>query len=155
GWGFQIEGRPPATRGEVVSAILQTASPNFTSLLHIGLLDGRQLEDSDRAESQPVCVVSELLASRYFSGQNPIGHKIKMNSPKDDNRWMTVVGIVKDVRYGWIRKDLVPTIYRSFRQAPPSYTTLLIRTAGVQDPARLGPEARAAIASIDPNLPLY
>jgi putative ABC transport system permease protein len=153
-WNFQIEGRPPASRGEVVSAILQTASPNYADLLHIGLIDGRSLTDSDRAESLPVCVVSESLVREYFAGQNPIGHKIKMNSPKDDNPWMTIIGVVRDVRYSWIHKGVIPTIYRSFRQAPPSFTTLLLRTRG-QDPAQFGPQARAAIASIDPSLPVY
>jgi len=155
-WNFAIEGRAPAAREEVISAVLQTASPNYTSIMHIGLTDGRELQDSDRAESLPVCLVSERLVRNYFQGQNPIGHKLKVgkDEPANPNAWMTVVGVVRDVRYGWINKEVVPTIYRTYRQSPPHFTTLILRTKG-QNPEQLAPSVRAAIASIDPNLPLY
>src|SRR5260370_39594708 len=68
-------------------------------------------------------------------------------------KWMTVVGVVNDVRYSWIVKEDVPTIYRSFRQAPPYYTTVVLRTAG--DPLKFVSAARAEIAAVDANLPLY
>jgi putative ABC transport system permease protein len=67
---------------------------------------------------------------------------------------MTVVGVVRDVRYSWLNREIIPTIYRSFRQSPPHFTTLILRTRG-QDPAQLAPSVRSAIAAIDPNLPLY
>jgi putative ABC transport system permease protein len=151
---FSIEGRPPASRDEVVSAIVQTASPNYLQVLNVGLLDGRMLADSDRDGSLPVCLVSESLVRRYFDNQNPIGHKILVSNYAPNERWMTVVGVVRDVRYSWIDKHLIPTIYRSYRQSPRFFTTLVLRTSG-GDPSRLAPAARAAIADIDPNLPLY
>ena len=153
---FMIEGRAPATRGEVISAVVETASPNYTPMLHIALLDGRQLQDSDRADSLPACLVSERLVRNYFPGDNPIGHKIRVGSadPANPNAWMTVVGVVRDVRYSWISKEVIPTIYRSFRQTPMHFTTLILRTKG-QNPEQLAPSVRSAIAALDPNLPLY
>jgi putative ABC transport system permease protein len=155
-WNFQIEGRAPAGREEVVSAIIETASPNYTSMLHIELLDGRELAATDRAETLPVCLVSQSLVRRYFQGQNPLHHRIRVAGAAQDsaNSWMTVVGVVRDVRYSWINKDVIPTVYRSFRQFPRSYTTLLVRTRG-QDPSQLAPAVREAIAAVDPNIPLY
>jgi putative ABC transport system permease protein len=136
--------------------VIETASPNYTSIMHIGLTEGRELQDSDSADSLPVCLVSERLVQNYFQGRNPIGHKIRVGSdgPSNPNAWMTVVGVVRDVRYGWINKEVVPTIYRSFRQSPPHFTTLILRAKG-ENPEQLAPSVRAAIASIDPNLPLY
>jgi putative ABC transport system permease protein len=124
--------------------------------LYIGLTDRRELQDSDRAESLPVSLVSERLVRNYFQGQNPIGHKLKVgkDEPANPNAWMTIVGVVRDVRYGWINKEVVPTIYRTYRQSPPHFTTLILRTKG-QNPEQLAPSVRAAIAAIDPNLPLY
>jgi putative ABC transport system permease protein len=60
---------------------------------------------------------------------------------------------VNDVHYSWISKENVPTIYRSFRQAPPYYTTLVLRTSG--SPLRFVSAVRAQIVALDPNLPLY
>jgi len=61
--------------------------------------------------------------------------------------------VVNDVRYSWIVKEDVPTIYRSFRQTPPNFTTVVLRTAG--DPLKFVSAARAEIAVVDANLPLY
>lgn len=153
---FTIQGRAPQTRGEDISAMVETASPNYTPMLHIGLLDGRQLEDSDRADTLPVCLVSESLVRNFFEGQSPLGHKIKVgkDEPANSSAWMTVVGVVRDVRYSWINKEIIPTIYRSFRQSPPHFTTLILRSRG-QDPSQFASGVRSAIGAIDPNLPLY
>jgi len=66
---------------------------------------------------------------------------------------MTIVGVVDDVHYSWIEKQDVPTIYGPFRQAPPYYTTIMLRTPG--DPLQLVSSIREQIAAIDPDLPLY
>jgi len=60
---------------------------------------------------------------------------------------------VSDLHYSWIVKEDVPTIYRSYRQSPPVYTTLVLRTSG--DPMKFVSTAREQIAGIDPNLPMY
>ena len=98
-------------------------------------------------------MISESLARRYFPGENPLGHHIKTGKAEAEGEWITVVGVVNDVRYSWIVKEDVPTIYRSFRQAPPYYTTVVLRTAG--DPLKFVSAARAEIAAVDGNLPLY
>jgi putative ABC transport system permease protein len=150
---FSIEGRAPVQRGELVNAIVETTTPNYFNTLNIALRDGRVLSDADGADSPQVAVISESLARRYFSGQNPLGHHIKVGKSDAEGAWMTVVGVVNDVHYSWIVKEEVPTIYRSFRQAPPYYTTVVLRTAG--DPMKFISAARAEIAAVDPNLPLY
>ena len=150
---FSIEGRPLTRPGEVRSAIVETAAPNYFNTLNIALRDGRLLSDTDGAESPQVAVISECLARRYFPGENPLGHHIKAGKAETEGEWMTVVGVVNDARYSWIVKEEVPTIYRSFRQAPPYYTTLVLRTAG--EPLKFVSAARAEIAAVDANLPLY
>jgi putative ABC transport system permease protein len=150
---FSIEGRP-LKRGETRTAIVETTTPNYFNTLNIALRDGRLLSDTDGAESARVAVISESLARRYFPGENPLGRHI--NTPGQapaDGEWMTVVGVVNDVHYSWIVKEDVPTIYRSFRQAPPYFTTVLLRTVG--EPLKFVSAARAEIAAVDANLPLY
>jgi putative ABC transport system permease protein len=150
---FSLEGRPPAQRGELRNAIIETAAPNYFRILNIGLRAGRFLSDTDGAEQTPVAVISQSLAQRYFAGENPLGKHIKVGKPDSDRPWMTIVGVVNDLRYSWISKETVPTIYRPFRQSPPYYTTLVLRTDG--DPMQFISGARAQIASVDPDLPLY
>jgi len=150
---FSIEGRPPKQRGETRTAIVETTTPNYFNTLNIALRDGRLLNDTDGAESPKVAVISESLARRYFPGENPLGRHIKAGKAEAEGGWMTVVGVVNDVRYSWIVKEDVPTIYRSFRQAPPFYTTVVLRTAG--EPLKFVSAARAEIAAVDANLPLY
>jgi putative ABC transport system permease protein len=150
---FSIEGRALTQRGETRTAILETTTPNYFNTLNIALRDGRLLSDTDGAESPQVAVISESLARRYLPGENPLGRHIKVGKAEGEGQWMTVVGVVNDVRYSWIVKDDVPTIYRSFRQAPPYFTTVVLRTAG--DPLKFVSAARAEIAALDENLPLY
>ena len=63
---------------------------------------------------------------------------------------MTIVGVVNDVHYSWIVKEDRPTIYRSFRQAPPYFTTVVLRTAG--DPLTFVSSARSQISR---SIPIY
>jgi putative ABC transport system permease protein len=125
---FSIEGRPLTQRGELRNAFIETVAPNYFSTLNIGLRQGRTLSDSDGVESLPAAVISASLAERYFPGENPLGRRIKVGKDDSELPWMTVVGVVNDVHYSWIDKHDIPTVYRSFRQAPPYYTTLVLRT---------------------------
>jgi putative ABC transport system permease protein len=152
-YDFSVEGRPPVQRGDRMEAVVETISPNYFRLMNIALRDGRLLTDADGAEATPVAVISESLARRYFPGENAVGKQIKVGKPDSERPWMTVVGIVNDIHYMWIVKEDFPTIYGSFRQAPPNYTTIVLRSLG--DPLQLISEAREEIAAVDPDLPLY
>jgi putative ABC transport system permease protein len=150
---FSIEGRPLSRRGELRDAIIETTSSNYFQLLNIGLRQGRFLNDADGAESAPVAVISESLARRYFSGEDPLGKHIKVGGMDSERPWMTIVGVVTDLHYSWINKEVVPTIYGPIRQAPPYYTTIVLRSP--RDPLQLISPVREQIAAIDPDLPLY
>jgi putative ABC transport system permease protein len=150
---FSIEGRPLDKRGEMRNAIIQTISPNFFQLLNIALRQGRLLDDTDGAEAPAVTVISESLARRYFPGESPLGKHIKVGTTNSERAWMTIVGVVDDVHYSWIEKQDVPTIYGPFRQAPPYYTAIMLRTAG--DPLQLVSPVREQIVAVNPDLPLY
>jgi putative ABC transport system permease protein len=150
---FTIEGRAPEERGETPSTIVETISPNYFRLMNIRLRDGRELSDSDGDATLPVAVVSQNVAKRYFPGGSPLGKKLKIGKADADSPWMTIVGIVDDVHYTWVDKQEYPTVYRSYRQAPPFYNSLLLRTDG--DPTTFVSAVRSAVAEVDPNLPLF
>lgn len=149
---FSIQGYP-AQRGELRNSIVQTIAPNYFGMMNIGLRQGRLLNESDGANAPAVTVISESLARRYFAGRNPLGEHIKVGETDSPRPWMTIVGVVDDVHYSWISKENVPTMYGTFWQAPPLYTTILLRTSGL--PSQQISSVRQQIAAVDPDLPLY
>lgn len=158
---FSIRELPAQKRGDVQDAIIENVTPNYFRVMNIALRDGRLLGDSDGVDSSKVVVVSESLARRYFGNRNPLGSHVSIGrNPADasdnaisEHPWWTVVGVVNDVHYSWINKEDVPTIYGTYRQAPPYYTTIMLRTSG--NPTQFIAPAHAQIAAVDPDLPLY
>jgi putative ABC transport system permease protein len=150
---FTVEGHPTKDRSELNSAIVQTISPNYFGLMQIALREGRELADIDADSTLRVAVISRSLARRYFSGENPLGKKLRVGPDDDTSPWMTIVGIVDDVHYSWISKEDIPTIYRTFRQSPPFYVSLVLRTSG--DPLSLVSAVRSQVAAVDPELSLF
>ena len=150
---FSIQEHPVTKRDESRDSIVETTSPSYFREMNVGLRDGRFLTDADGAETPKVAVVSASLARRYFGGENPLGQHIKIGKADSDEPWMTVVGVVNDLHYSCIVKEDVPTLYRPYRQTPPTFTTLVLRTNG--DPLKFVSAAREQIAAVDPNLPMY
>jgi putative ABC transport system permease protein len=150
---FSIEGRPRVNRDSLQSAIIETATPSYFNILNIGLRSGRTLSNADGTDSMPAAVISASLANRYFPGENPLGKRIRVGGEDSTRPWMTIVGVVNDLHYSWINKEDLPTIYRAVRQAPPYYTTIVLRTPG--DPLQFISAVRSQVAALDPNLPLY
>jgi putative ABC transport system permease protein len=149
---FSIQGYTPR-RGESIEAIVETTSPSYFDMLNVGLRDGRVLTEADGADAPPVAVISQSLVRRFFGDKNPLGEHVRIGKPGSEQPWLTIVGVVDDVHYSWLIKEPVPTIYRSFRQAPPYFTTVVLRTTGA--PLKFVSAARAQIAAVDPDLPLY
>ena len=158
---FAIQERLADKRGESQVAIVQNVAPNYFHMMNIALRDGRFLNDSDGANTTKVTVISESLARRYFPGESPVGKHISVGrNPADtsnasvaEHPWWTIVGVVSDVHYSWINKEEIPTIYGSFRQWPPFYTTIVLRTTN--EPTQLISTVHTEIAAVDPELALY
>ena len=149
---FEIEGRPIERREDTRTAIVEAVSPSYFHVMNIGLRDGRLLTEADTAAATKVAVISRSLATRNFGGENPLGKKLQTANDESAS-WFTIVGIVDDVRYDWVVKEDVPTLYFSYDQRPTYYTTGVVRANG--DPMKLVSAARAQIAAIDPDLPIF
>ena len=125
-------------------------------LMHLGwavglnLLEGRGFTEGDRESSIPVAIISEKLAKMYWPGESPIGQHIKLGSPNSDQPWLTVVGVVNNVEYDWTDNAPEKAIYVPYRQSPPVFTYLAVRTNG--DAHKLAASIGHELASIDPVL---
>ena len=145
-----IEGRR-AEVGELRVAQNQVISPNYFTTMRVALREGRAFSEHDGMDAQPVAIVSENLARRYWPGITALGRKIKLGA--DDTSWLTVVGVVQDVRYDWFDAEPKPAVYRPYMQTGRPYAYLALRTTG--DPLALVAGARHLIATVDAELPIF
>jgi putative ABC transport system permease protein len=150
---FTVEGRPAATPAEVPMAAYRSVSPGFFPTLGIRLERGRYLHDGDGRQTAPVAVISRTMAQRFWPGQDPIGRHIKLARPTQESRWLTIVGVVADIRNNWFGADLRPTIYVPNRQAPNPHMNLIVATQA--DPLRIVAAIRHEVVSLDRDLPIF
>ncbi len=149
-----VEGRPrPAKPSEIPLADLRQASPGYLEAMGIRLLRGRTFNGNDRQGAARVAVVNETLARTYWPGADPIGKRIRFgdfNDKKPD--WLTVVGVVDDVRNSSLEGTPRPQAYLAASQGAYSDQYVVLRTKG--DPKDLVAAARAAIWSVDRDQPV-
>ena len=137
------------TSAERPPADLVRASADYLETMRIPLLAGRALGDGDGAEAPRVALVSQVLADRYFPGDDPLGRRFKL---AEDGESITVVGIVGDVVYDWFANRRNPTVYVPLAQDPTLRLAFAARTAGT--PEGMIPSLRQAVAAADPDQPL-
>jgi hypothetical protein len=143
---FLIEGRPVATRSEdALITWYRIVSANYFATMEIPLKRGRLFTDR---EPEPVVVINETAARRYWPGEDPIGRKVNVRNLKDP--WATIVGIVGDVQMRGARGTNVVETYIPYWQNPEAGTNLVVKTAG--DPRALVEPLRRAVKEVDPAI---
>jgi putative ABC transport system permease protein len=151
--GFSFETPPdPGARTEGLSAGFQSVSAEYFDVFRIPLVSGRALTAADRSGSQPVALVNAAFGRAYFGDASPIGQRLHrgQNMP-----WITVVGVVADIRRGGRLADVEPQVYLPAAQTelyPLPLSDFAIRVDGA--PRALAESVRAAIWSVDPNQPI-
>jgi putative ABC transport system permease protein len=149
-----VQGRP-ARDPNVPNAPVpyDSITPDFFKTLRIPLLHGRLFTDADTATVQPVVVVNESLAKRFFPEGDALGKKVTFDNPTDSQaRWATIVGIVGDTRRGGVNHAPWAELYYPLAQAPDPRMYALIRTSG--DPLALVRSAQGEVWAIDRNQPI-
>jgi putative ABC transport system permease protein len=152
GRSLSIEGKtmPP---GQNASAGYRLTCPGYFKAMRIRLLRGRDFDSRDATEAPAVVIINEETAKRYWPGEDPIGKRIKIGRAESQNPWMTVVGIVGNVRHFGLDDDVARReIFRPYSQAAWPVMTVVTRTAS--DPAGFAASIRAALQAIDPDLPV-
>jgi putative ABC transport system permease protein len=154
---FEVEGRPKASPSETPITARRLVSPGYPEAIGLTLVKGRLLEPGDSEGRLPVAVVSEQLVRESWPGEEPLGKRVRRMRAGQPGPWMTVVGVVKDVKEDRFNFRVArPVWYVPFAQDPfpPANfpLNLVIRTAGNWQ--ELVPAVRAAIRSVDPALPV-
>jgi putative ABC transport system permease protein len=146
---FTIEGRPPEAPGNVLTANFSAATPGYFRAMNIPLVAGRGFEGADHAKAPFVAVINQAMADRYFPGQNPIGQFVQILGPLPRQ----IVGVIPNLRQRALHLPPEPEIYTPHAQFPTGGMFLVVRTKH-DAPARIAPDVRAAVRSLDSDVPI-
>jgi len=149
---FAINGRPAVKATETFSADLQISSPDYFSALRIPLVTGRAYSFADNANTARVAVISRSMGARYWPNGDEVGQQIKFGAADSTEPWMTIVGVVEDVRQNWWNPASRPTIYEPFFQAPQRSMVFLMRVAS--NPEGYASAVRDVVRGIDDQVAL-
>jgi putative ABC transport system permease protein len=137
---------------------VSTVAPHFFRTLDVEAVEGRLFDDGDNADGDPVVIINRSFADRFFPDESPLGLQILPRGqmfPRDlddQGTWVTVVGVVPDLRMNGPRQERPEGIYLPLPQRPQSYMNILLQSSA--DPEDLIPLVRASVAGLDPDLPL-
>ena len=145
-----IEGQP-APKNMWSSPLVESCSvtPNYFHTMRIPMLSGRDVAETDTPEMPRVAVVNETMARRFWPNQNAVGKRFKHNDA--DSKWITVIGVVGDVREFGLAEPAIPETYYPESQSTSSRMILAVRTAN--DPRAQAPAIRRALHDLDKDLP--
>ncbi len=157
---FDIQGRATPRSGEEFTSQYSISDANYFRTMRIPLEAGREFSPNDGGQTAGVAIINESLEHRYWPNENPIGKQIRPHfeprqvpwQPEAKESWITIVGIVGDIRE-WGSGGKTPgIIYLPYLQAPSHMMCLVIRTTS--KPEALAPSVRDAIWTIDKNQPV-
>jgi predicted permease len=143
---FEIEGRP-VSKGELQPLVdLTVVSAGYFAAIRQPLIGGRYLSDQDGAAALPAAVINQTMARHRWPSEDPIGKRVRLGR---EDRWITIVGVVGDVKEYGLHRPMSDEMYLPLSQS--SFAgNLVARTA--LDPAAVAPLVRAALREVDPQL---
>jgi len=150
--GVVIEGGLNPSRRQL-PILDDVISPEAFAALRVALRDGRLFNDADTADSMPVAIVNERFAREFWSSERAVGKRFQFLDKRSDGAWVTVVGVVADMRRRRLEDEPGAQVFQPFSQAPSRGADVVIRTE--VPPLSLAPSVTRTIAAIDPIVPVY
>jgi putative ABC transport system permease protein len=147
-----LEGRPALSVADTPQVDVQVAGAGYFDALHIPVAEGRSIDLRDSADSPRVAIISRSLARRYWPDRSPLQARLKLGLPDSAAPWITVVGVVGDVKQNWYDPQPRPTVYLPYPQSASRIMFLTIRAAG--DPRTLAAPVSALVRQADPGVPI-
>jgi predicted permease len=151
---FGIEGQNIPEAQKPGAAIVVVTQKYFRTM-HIPVFEGRAFDERDQRKAQPVIIISQAFAQKYFPNVNPIGRHMKPGASDGPGPepWREIVGVVGDVRNGDLSTPPEPMYYIPYPQLVWGAPTIVVHTE--MDAASAAPEVRNVLHEMDPQLPLY
>jgi predicted permease len=157
-WNDTIQATTVAPEGyqfpagtESVTVLSALVDEHYFDTIGIPMLKGRQFRETDDKTAPRVAIVNQHLADHYWPNQDPLGKRIRLETP--DRPWVEIVGVATTGKYLFIAEPPSDFIYLARRQQEPERTVLLARTAG--ESASVAAPLREAVRGIDQNMPIF
>ena len=144
-----IEGRP-VDNARLPEVDMRRSVGNYFQAMNIPVLRGRVFETSDRAATTGLAVVNAALVARLFPNEDAVGRRVRMG-PNPNSPWLTIIGVVGDIRHSSLEDQPRPEIYISYLKGPPTSPYLVIKTAG--DPLALATAIRQVAKDVGADPP--
>src|SRR5918998_1468473 len=145
---FLIRSRPLDAGQEAPRTDVTSVSPDYFKVIGVPLLRGRVFTNADRDTAYTPAIVSRRLAETHWKGKDPIGDQVSINNGQ---RWLTIIGVVGDVRQAGPAQNITDEIYIPFLASPTSDLRVLVQTAG-QSPGT-ATALRSAVRALDDRQP--
>jgi putative ABC transport system permease protein len=154
-WGVLAEGQSYDRIPRGPTAVPQQVTPGYFRAMGLPVVEGREFNDGDRESGPYVGIVSKALARELWPNADPIGKRFRLGG---DSTFMTVVGVVKDIRARGFNDTPEPTMYFAYPQTRktayvmPRSMNLVVRTVG--DPLTIANQVKAIVRSLDASVPV-
>jgi putative ABC transport system permease protein len=155
--GFAIEGKPTPLGGPYNDANHRLITPDYLRTIGARLIAGRSIRESDGPDSPPVALINQTMASKYWPDEDPISKRFKLGDDSSPMPWITIVGVVGDIRQMTLDVPSRPEMYFAYQQPAANFgfftpRDLAVRVAG--DPLSLASAIRSVIAAVDKDQPV-
>jgi putative ABC transport system permease protein len=129
---FSVDGRADPSPESGHSAAFDIVTDQFFDALGIDMARGRKFTPHDTDDTMPVAIINETMAQALWPGEDPVGKRLRFYYEPSPQRWLTIVGVARDIRYrgrveGPMRQVFVPANQRFYKTQDPSMS-LIIRT---------------------------
>ncbi len=146
-----IEGQGSYPPGQAPLAEYRTVSPDYFRAMGIPLLNGRFLDERDQEKSAPAILVNQALVNSFLEGRDPVGTRIQAGS----SDWITIVGVVRDVKQSGIATPPRPEIYFPYTQVGNFVRSMSLVVRSSLDTATLVAAIRREVQAVDPAQPIH
>jgi predicted permease len=150
--GFSIEG-DAVTNNAIPTGQVGLVSPDYFRTMETPLKRGRFFTDADDRHAPQVVLIDEALAERYFNNRDPVGLRVKRGGPTSEAPWMTIVGIVGNIKSDGFDQPAQPHIYYPLFQNPAYAMAIYLRTDVA--PTAVTQSLREQVRALDRDLPVF
>jgi putative ABC transport system permease protein len=160
---FTIETPPAASASLAHTVATDWVVGDYFKVIGSRVVSGRGLSDSDTQVSEPVVVINETLARRFWPGQDPVGQRMAWGLPTTHGPWMRIVGIVADIKLAGLGAPVEPETWVPWAQVPDNqmgnsivgvFRSLRLMVRSDLGTDALVPAIRREVAALDPMLPV-
>jgi putative ABC transport system permease protein len=150
---ISIEGKPAAPNSNW-NANHRQVTDDYLQTLSVPLRSGRYFGAHDNEQTQPVAIINETMASQYWPGEEVLGKRFKIGAAGSRQPWLTIVGVVGDVRQEEMDAPVRPEMYLPQRQSRVYFAPRELVVRAALDPLTLATAVRAAVYAVDPDQPV-